>query len=471
MKRTLFTAGILLISVFSLPFLFYGCDESECMHTRMVKSTVAPTCDREGYTLNVCEDCQFQYKTDILPPNGHTLTESVTAPTCLSEGFTAFSCTCGYTYRGNVLPPSGHQYQSTTIEPTCEQEGYTEHTCTVCSHSYRSEISSALGHRFASNTIEPTCTEKGYTVHVCLQGDLTYYSDEQAPLGHHMVTSAAIMPTSAQSGRLTQHCTECSHQFTDYLLYSDVFADAYVSNRTPLAKGVDISYHNHKPTKNGYQPLNWRAIRNAGFDFAILRAGYSGTKDAVFEMNYADARAAGMDLGVYYYTYATTVEEAKAEAEELIGWLANKQFEYPIYYDMEESRLTSVEKDTLTEMCLVFVDTLRRAGYYGAVYSNNSFLNDHLNADELKSYGEIWYARYQKDPSQPSDDFSIEADDNDFVWLDTYGKQLGLWQYTQHGVISDSNISQKVDMNYAFKDYPTLMKKFCLNGFTPEAET
>ena len=62
--------------------------------------------------------------------------------------------------------------------------------------------------------------------------------------------------------------------------------------------------------------------------------------------------------------------------------------------------------------------------------------------------------------------FTVSSDNNDFTWLTQYGGQVGLWQYTQCGVIKGSNIYEKVDFNYAYKDYPTFMKDHCLNGYT-----
>ena len=163
--------------------------------------------------------------------------------------------------------------------------------------------------------------------------------------------------------------------------------------------------------------------------------------------------------------------------------MKGKQFEYPIYFDLEASSSlinpdnaeeTAAERRTrLTECCTAFIDTLREAGYYGALYSNPNWLNNYLSAETLKEYGELWYARYQRDPSSTSEafaSFEILPDDDDFSWLDGYGGQVGLWQYTQCGVIENCGMDQKVDFNYAFKDYPAMIKKFCLNGFTPQAD-
>ena len=455
-------------------FLFSSC-QSRCLHSSTRSEIIPPSCDSEGYTLHYCSDCFHQYRTDYVPPTGHKLTVASVAPTCIAQGYTRYACACGYNYKGSFLPPLGHVYTSTITAPTCEKEGYVTQSCTVCQYSYCSEILSATGHEYMSTIVSPTCDGQGYTEHVCVRGDSTYISDLTAPIGHTLTVTEAIHPTLLEAGQLTQRCHSCDSEFVTALRYADVYANAYVENGTPLAKGIDISYHNHTSSAthiSGYAPLQWSVIKDAGFEFAILRAGYRNFKDPTFEMNYADAKAAGFDLGVYYYAYAKTAEEAKAEAEELIRWLSGKQFEYPIYYDMEAPELMTLGKDLLTEICMTFIDTLRGAGYYGALYSNQNWLTYYLHEDTLKGFSELWYARYQKDPAPSSESFptfAVSPDSNDFFWLEKYGKMVGMWQYTQRGEIENSGIRERVDFNFAYKDYPRLMKTFCLNGYGPNA--
>ena len=492
--RNFFQYGLILLSLGGI-LLLGGCSDT-CQHPEFSSVQVAATCEKEGYTLHTCSDCSYQYKSDFTPPTGHTLLESLFAPTCTEQGFTYYSCACGYSYRAEYVPPTGHSYTEQTVAATCEAEGYTLHTCSVCETSYKTEIHSALGHDLTQAVHSNSCTEAGYTEYTCTRGDLTYRADMTPPTGHHLTTTHILHPTKAQIGSMERACTDCSYHFSLVLDYTDVFANAYTDNTQYLAKGVDISYHNHAPNSNaacGYDPLNWQNIKAAGFDFAILRAGYIGNKDVVFDMNYVDAKAAGMDLGVYYFSYAKNAEQALEEAEELIGWLSGKQFEYPIYFDMEhsscltnpsgEDESTEERRERLTEACLAFMEALREAGYYSALYTNNTWLVNYLDAEALKEYGELWYARYPNDPYQKTDmsdeefkaieaAFKVLPTDDSFAWnTEKYGKQVGMWQYTQHGVIENSGMDQKVDMNYAFKDYPSLIKKFCLNGYTAQPQS
>ncbi len=422
--------------------------------------------------------------------NHEDQSQEIIAPTCTTEGYTEYSCTCGYIYKGSFSSPTGHTYARETVAPTCETEGSTVSVCTVCGHSDGKEVLFATGHALTEKIVAPTCTEAGYTVYSCQHCDLTDTNDPVPPTGHTLKTTRALHPTLTEQGHIQQQCKTCEFSFINYLLYKDLYTNAYVTQTKILAKGIDVSYWNNTPKNAGeteYNSLNWDVIKAAGFNFAILRAGYTGKMDVTFEMNYADAKAAGMNLGAYYYSYAKNAEQAIEEANELLGWLEGKQFEYPIYFDIEHSSCLEApdgseetaeeRRDRLTGCCVAFINTLRDAGYYGALYSNNPWLTNYLDADFLKEYGELWYARYPKDPTREegmSDEefekkkevYRIFPENDAFAWdTQKFGRQVGLWQYTANGMIENCGMDQEVDFNYAFKDYPTLMKTYCLNGY------
>ncbi len=473
-------APILLFCLFLLLSLcLVSCED--CAHAQMSVSVIAPSCDQEGYTLHQCDKCDYEYKTDALPATGHTMEERTVAPTCAEEGYTEYTCTCGYQYKGSFLPPCGHTYEVSTIAATCVNEGYKEQLCSACGHSLKSDFVSATGHAFRSTVYSPTCSEDGYTEYACNDCDQTYRSDYVACLGHDLETVASIHPTITENGLLTQKCNVCAFTYTNYLLYSQVYPGAYIQNSRVLAKGIDVSCYQHEETATGFAPLDWSEIKKAGFDFAILKAGSTprtdskgnpqGGMDPVFEMNYRDAKAAGIELGVYYYTYADTVAGAKADAEYLLSWLDGKQFEYPIYFDLEDDDIATSEapvspekKALLTECCMAFVDTLRNAGYYGALYTNNNWLVYILETETIKGYCDIWYARYPRTSTA-----LVSVTDDDFTWnAERYGGRYGMWQYTQWGTIENCGMDQNVDFNYAYKDYPAFIKRLGFNGYMPQ---
>ncbi|MGN0518513.1 MAG: GH25 family lysozyme, partial [Acutalibacteraceae bacterium] len=119
------------------------------------------------------------------------------------------------------------------------------------------------------------------------------------------------------------------------------------------AKGIDVS--------KWQASINWTNVAADGVDFAILRAavtvspGASVGKDSYFETNYANAKAAGIDVGVYMYGCAITTDQAIAEADGLYNIIKGKQFEYPIYYDVEYEDQKTVGKTAMANVIMAFI--------------------------------------------------------------------------------------------------------------------
>ena len=379
-----------------------------------VEATTAPSCTEQGYTVYSCE-CGFKYTSDFTKALGHTLNEEKTEPTCTEEGYTIFSCSCGYTYTSNYVEPTGHDYTEAIVEATCADEGYTSHTCS-CGHVFKSDIISAYGHDFAKHTVNPTVSDMGYTDFSCRRCDFEYRGN--------------------------------------YRFYSEILPDgAYAKNDKVLARGIDISKWNHSTTPSGeFLSLDWNAIKAEGIDYVILKAGSSRSGiEPTFENDYISAKAAGLDVGVYFYTYATNVSQIKADAERLLSIIDGKSFEYPIYLDLEDDALLNVEPSILTEMCVTFISILQENGYYAGLYVNHEWLYNILQTEKMLDLFEIWYARYPQNVTE-------------YVWNTAeFGEQLGMWQYTDKGSLN-AIPEMNVDMNYAYKDYPAIIKALGLNG-------
>lgn len=196
--------------------------------------------------------------------------------------------------------------------------------------------------------------------------------------------------------------------------------------------------------------IDWNKVKSDGVKAAILRAGYGryeSQKDKKFERNYTNAKAAGIPVGAYWYSYATSVAAAKQEAETCIKVLSGKQFEYPIYYDLEDASMTGCGKSVLTQIACTFCEALEAAGYWVGIYANPNWLKNYLDYNTIKQYT-LWLANWGvSTPSYPCD----------------------LWQYTSDGSVS--GISGRVDMNWGYRDFPTVIKNGKYNGFsgtTPE---
>lgn len=213
-------------------------------------------------------------------------------------------------------------------------------------------------------------------------------------------------------------------------------------------KGLDISSYQKE--------INFDEIKSK-VDFLILRAGFTGwggdgtnkNKDSCFENFYSKSKARGIPVGAYWYSCANTYEKGKAEAEYLYNnCLKGKQFEYPIYMDVEEDRHQQVGKSRMADAIKGFCEYLENKGYYVGIYANSNYFNNFIDTAKLSMYDK-WLAVWTS--NKPS-----------FKYGD-----YGLWQNSSSGYIS----GMRVDTDYAYKDYPTIIKKAGLNGYskgTPE---
>ena len=206
-------------------------------------------------------------------------------------------------------------------------------------------------------------------------------------------------------------------------------------------RGIDVSYAQGK--------IDWDKVKTSGaVDFAILRAGYGkeySQIDDQFERNYNECKRLGIPCGAYWYSYATTAAEAEQEAEVCLSVLKGKQFEYPVAFDIEETRCF-LQTDTL---CAAFCGALEKTGYYTAIYTFKSALEQYFDSGTKSRY----------------DVFLSHVGVSKTDYAGTYG----LWQYSWTGCIP--GISGDVDLDYAYKDYPTIIQQAGLNGFAKNATT
>ena len=415
--------------------------------------------------------CGHTYASDYVQPTGHTLTAEVIAPTCETEGYTVYTCECGHTYASDYVQPTGHTLTAEVVAPTCETEGYTVYTC-ECGYTYDSDHVPPAGHTMAETvTVSPTCTEEGYTRYVCEICAHEEDGNTVVPLGHVHMEAEIFYATLSRDGFTRHTCADCGYAYDDsYIAYRDIVAGAYVDNTEVLMQGVDTSQWNHDYTvyPEEPKPLDWEALKAAGVDFVILKAGSTQGKDPAFERDYADAKAAGLQVGAYFYAYSTTPEDTLADAEMMLSWLEGKQFELPIYFDMEETSMMELGGEHLTELCRVFIERLQEAGYYAALYTNTEWLYNLLDTEWVKANLDVWYARYTVSVPEGEEGFALS--ETEFPWKDGTAykpgetdRRYGVWQYTDSGVAE--GFRYKFDLNYAFKDYAPVMAQWGLNGF------
>jgi LysM repeat protein len=203
--------------------------------------------------------------------------------------------------------------------------------------------------------------------------------------------------------------------------------------------GIDIS------TWQG--DFNFQQAKNEGVKFAIIRGAYSLNKDNRFEENYKRAKAVSLNVGIYQYTIATTVEEALREAKYLeSNILANKKFELPIYLDIEDEIYKKMTQTQVSNIAKAWLKYLEGKGYFVGVYSNKYFLESYLN-DEIRNDYSIWVAQWAEEC--------------------TYQGQYGMWQFGgEINLIRSNKVAGVVcDQNYMLVDYPSIILEKKMNGY------
>ena len=161
---------------------------------------------------------------------------------------------------------------------------------------------------------------------------------------------------------------------------------------------IDVSY-----CQTG---VDYNKVKNRGIDAVIIRAGFGKEtyqKDSEFETHYKNAKKAGLAIGVYWYSYAYSVAEAKQEAKVCLECIKGKTLELPVYYDLEESGQTRLGMSALTNIAIAFCDAIKSGGYRAGVYSNLNWLNNHLDYERLRSKYSIWLAQWSSNPSKSCD--------------------------------------------------------------------
>lgn len=183
--------------------------------------------------------------------------------------------------------------------------------------------------------------------------------------------------------------------------------------------GVDVSYHNGE--------LDWEKIREDGISFAFIRLGARGYGkegrvflDEQFYNNIKNARAAGLDVGVYFFSQAVNEAEAAEEADFVLKNLEGCSLELPVVYDPEsildaEARTDNVSGEQFTENAIVFCEKIKAAGFEPMIYSNMLWEAFKLDLTRLSDY-QLWYADYEELPQTPY--------------------RFSFWQYTEKGKLS-----------------------------------
>lgn len=198
-----------------------------------------------------------------------------------------------------------------------------------------------------------------------------------------------------------------------------------------------------------YQGLiDWAQVAAAGYKGAMLKTVSTNRKlskradglyiDPTFETNYRNARAAGLDVGVYYYTYATSEAMADAELALLRQAVRGKELTLPVAVDMEDAMLTVHKPKDLTNLAAYHLEQIEEMGFFAQLYTYTSYANRFLEMERLAGRWDIWLADYTG--KTPKVDFAYNAH-----------------QHTSKGSVP--GISGNVDLNVTTVNYPKIVRK------------
>lgn len=202
-------------------------------------------------------------------------------------------------------------------------------------------------------------------------------------------------------------------------------------------KGIDVSWAQGE--------IDWKAVSKSGIDFAYIRVGRGdidgkGPKaDKYFLQNIREANKYGIDVGVYFYSYALTEEAARAEARLTLELIRDYTVTYPVVYDLEEW----MDRSNLADIAKAYMDTIADAGYYPMLYSYRYGIDGHFSKEFTDTYA-LWVAQRNNRPETDYDYY--------------------IWQHSFTGIVD--GIKGNVDLDISFRNFPDIFRKYGINNLS-----
>lgn len=276
--------------------------------------------------------------------------------------------------------------------------------------------------------------------------EVTYTYNDKSGIVTANMKSNEIMSDTKPTWKLSEDKLTYTKDFNENQSYITDVKDIYGNTtkvkisitqiKKKVLNGIDVSVYQGT--------IDWAKVSKSGVDFAIIRAGYRGygdkgvlVEDSMFSKNVLGAKTNKIDIGIYFYTQAINVEEAKEEAKFVVNLIKKYGIDvkYPIAIDTELSptgtgRADSISKEKRTEIVKAFCETIKQLGYKPMVYASKYWLYDNLNVQQISQY-DTWLAHY--------------TDKTDYKYSYT------MWQYTSTGKID--GITGNVDKSYCYKIY------------------
>ena len=206
-----------------------------------------------------------------------------------------------------------------------------------------------------------------------------------------------------------------------------------------ITRGIDVSEHQGK--------INWQKVKNSDVDYAFVRIAYgTGYLDKTYDYNMEQAEAAGVPVGTYVYSLATTNNMALAEAKLAINKMKGYKVSYPVVFDLEYANMSKLSPKKISQLALTFCNEVRKAGYYPMVYCNTYWYDNYVDWSLLNGL-DVWIARYGDTINAPS-----RSSYNYTIWQATDGDGGGVLNPTK-GLIDGISTANNVDIDFGFVDY------------------
>ena len=217
-----------------------------------------------------------------------------------------------------------------------------------------------------------------------------------------------------------------------FVLDEDHIMNYYENGEKISHKGIDVSRYQGS--------IDWEKVARDDVEYAFIRLGIRGytegaiQEDETFEDNIVGARRNNIDVGVYFFTQATSVQEAEEEAQYVLDMIEPYRVDYPVVIDVEtvtnaNARTSDLTKEERTQYCIAFCEIIKNAGYTPMIYGNLKTFMLMLDIEQLEDYDK-WFAYY---------------DDHFYFPYD-----FKVWQYTDAGKVN--GIGKDVDLNISFED-------------------
>ena len=438
----------------------YGTD----MYEKIISEPTHEDKDGDGK----CDRCG----TEVKPANTHSYTETVTPPTCKNQGYTTYTCSCGDSYVDNYTDPN----------PDNHVDAGNDNFCDLCGADLSpAEPETPEGEGGGSQTGEGT-GETGETTPPSdtVEGTTAPSSDPAA--NNTDTQNLEADPAAAPAASVyTAGIVLLKAGTTDKIVYDTSSRPIYDTSSEPVYD-IELKVTGYKYTgwqtldgatyyfdKNGNKvtgtqviqgiqytfsdegvrsgtigidvskfqsSINWQKVKNAGINFVIIRCGYRGygsgvlVQDPMFASHITGAKAAGLRVGIYFFSQAVSEAEAVEEASMAVKLARQYGINMPIAIDSEYAnggagRADGLSKSARTDITIAFCNTVANAGYKPMVYASKSWFSDHLDVSRFPSSYRIWVAHYAKTCG--------------------YTGRYDIWQNTSKGSVD--GVKGNVDMN------------------------